>query len=293
MRSPHQRRARPPWTSTLGPKPSSDVCGLVVVLVFRVQPRLKKKQSCAGECADCSTRGGVTDLAAAGFCVFADAAAAAAKAMAAAADLAIGRDCRTMMSSSSLSAGRQRERRTVDPLRQIGASRQARRACGKTQQRRRSPRRARHRSAKALRREHRTGGGGSHGRLSVRWCCRQRGEHGAWRARDNRCSFCAMGSEALRREVDHEALRRGERGVCDAQHRDTTRAAFGTGKAFRPRSSKPFDTPGPTGLTRRLCSPWEWRPAGAACRPRVAPPGSAPRSPARRRRHPSSPAPRR
>jgi hypothetical protein len=100
MRSPHQRRARPPWTSTLGPKPSSDVCGLVVVLVLRVQPRLKKKQSCAGECADCSTRGGVTDLAAAGFVVFAD---AAAMAIAAAADLAIGRDCRTMMCSSSLS----------------------------------------------------------------------------------------------------------------------------------------------------------------------------------------------
>ena len=28
MRSPHQRRARPPWTSTLGPKPSMTYCGL-------------------------------------------------------------------------------------------------------------------------------------------------------------------------------------------------------------------------------------------------------------------------
>jgi hypothetical protein len=62
---------------------------------FSVQPRLKKKQSCAGECADCSTRGGVTDLAAAGFCVPADAAAAA--------DFAIGRECRTMVCSLAIS----------------------------------------------------------------------------------------------------------------------------------------------------------------------------------------------
>ncbi len=49
----------------------------------------------------------------------------------------------------------------------------------------------------------------------------------------------------------------------------------------------------PNGLTRRLCSLWEWRPASAACTPRAAPPESAPHSPARRRRRPSSPAPRR
>jgi hypothetical protein len=56
---------------------------------------LKKKHSCAGECADWSTRGGVTDLAAAGFCAFA--AGAALAAIAAAALLLIGRECRTMM----------------------------------------------------------------------------------------------------------------------------------------------------------------------------------------------------
>ena len=67
---------------------------------------MKKKQSCAGECADCSTRGGVTDLAAAGFCVPADAAAAA--------DFAIGRECRTM-ACSRLSVGRQRMHRAADP----------------------------------------------------------------------------------------------------------------------------------------------------------------------------------
>jgi hypothetical protein len=228
MRSPHQRRARSPWTSTLGPKPSSDVCGLVVVLVIRVQPRLKKKQSCAGECADCSTRAGVTDLAAAGFCVFADAAAAAAKAMAAAADLAIGRDCRTMVCAPRLSFSRPPARaphgRSIATDRRLAAS---------------APRHWKGAAATtipaACARPQREGVAAcaSNGwrcvawRLSVRWCCRRRGEHGALRARDNRCSFCAMTGEALRREVDHEAMRSGERSACDAQHRDTTRSSCG------------------------------------------------------------------
>jgi hypothetical protein len=62
--------------------------------------------------------------------------------------------------------------------------------------------------------------------LSVQWSCR-RGEHGASQARDERCSFCAKGGKAMRREVDHEAMCRCEHDACGAQHRDTTRSTCG------------------------------------------------------------------
>ncbi len=145
--------------------------------------------------------------------------------------------------------------------------------------------------------------------LSVRWCCRQRGEHGALRARHQSCSFCAMAGEALRCEVDHEVRCRRERGVCDAQHRDTTRSNCGGVRATASRVPGVFaallgtapgrsQASGPStplggvhatageGPTRTRA---ESRQAAAACKPRAAPPGFVRHSPARQRRRLSSP----
>ncbi len=166
--------------------------------------------------------------------------------------------------------------------------------------------------------------------LSVLWSC-DRGKHGASQARDGGAASmpwpsrqCGVRSFTRRHAYTDAA--------CEAHNiaiqREQTAAVFArpghalqTAKSVRAEVSKPslrylrtagtatsgrsfdklrtigrppFDTSsGRTGLTPRVCSLLGWQPATAACRPRAARRGFVPHSPARQRRHLSSPALRR
>jgi hypothetical protein len=206
------------------------------------QPRLKKKQSWAGECADCNTRAGVTELALAGF--WAAPAAAAATAIAAAAVLAMGRECRTMTMSplsqfTTASGASACNDLATRPIHWLSAAPEGSRPAADRRSSDEPPPGAQVAAARSRR-------VWSSGRVGCRmavpfWSPAARREgHDAMRVRVPQCSFCASASAPMRRAVGHDGRHARVHGAFDAKRRVTTRSALG---AYQANAQRPPAVP--------------------------------------------------